>query len=141
MVDNLDISIMDILKKDSRCPFVDIGKKLNVSEGTVRVRVRKLVEDGTISGFTIKTCSKNVKAIVELRVDVNADTEKIAKTIATFEGITDVLEVTGDQDIVAFIDVDSTKNLNETIDKLRQHSGIVSTRTRTILKEHIGGNN
>jgi len=141
MVDNLDISIMNILKKDSRCAYVDIGKKLNVSEGTVRVRVRKLVDDGIITGFTIKTCSKNVKAIVEIRVDVNTDTEKIAKIICEFDGVTDVLEVTGDQDIVAFIDVDSTKVLNETIEKIRQYDGIVSTRTRTILKEHIGGGN
>lgn len=140
MIDNLDKRIITILKKDSRCPFVEIADKLGVSEGTIRSRVHRMVDDGVICGFTIKTSSKNVKALVEVRIDVNTDTEDIANELSGYEGIIEVFEVTGDQDVLAIIDVESSQHLNEIIEKIRRNDNILSTRTRLILKEHFGEN-
>lgn len=140
MTDNLDKKIIDILRKDSRCPFVDIAEQLGVSEGTIRSRVHRMVDEGVIKGFTLKTSSKNVKALVEIRIDVNTDTEEIAKELAEYEGVTEVFEVTGDQDIIAIVDVESSMRLNEIIEKVRHYDSIISTRTRLILKEHFEGN-
>ena len=95
---------------------------------------------GVICGFTIKTSSKNVKALVEVRIDVNTDTEEIANELSSYEGIIEVFEVTGDQDVLAIIDVESSQHLNEIIEKIRRNDNILSTRTRLILKEHFGEN-
>jgi len=138
VIDHLDEKIIEILKKDSRRPFVDIANQLKVSEGTVRSRVRKLVDDGVIKCFTIKTSSKNVKAILEIRIDVNVNTFDIAKEVAMYDGVTEVFEVTGDQDIVAIIDVESSPQLNDIIERVRRFDNIQSTKTRLILKEHFG---
>jgi len=139
MMDDLDERIIEILKKDSRRPFVEIAEQLQVSEGTIRSRVRRMMDDGIIKGFTIRTSSKNVKAMVEIRVDVNTDTDSVAKTLAAQEGVTEVYEVTGDQDIIAIVDVESSQQLNDIIEKARRYDNILSTRTRLILKEHFGG--
>ncbi|AYQ55590.1 AsnC family transcriptional regulator [Methanomethylophilus alvi] len=128
------------MKKDSRCPYVEIAEKLGVSEGTVRSRVHKMTEDGIIRGFTIKTSSKNVKALVEVRIDVNTDTEEIARKLSEYDGVTEVFEVTGDQDIIAIVDVESSQSLNEIIERVRRYDNVLSTRTRLILKEHFGEN-
>lgn len=140
VIDNLDKRILEIMKKDSRCPYVEIAEKLGVSEGTVRSRVHKMTEDGIIRGFTIKTSSKNVKALVEVRIDVNTDTEEIARKLSEYEGVTEVFEVTGDQDIIAIVDVESSQSLNEIIERVRRYDNVLSTRTRLILKEHFGEN-
>ena len=140
MIDNLDKRILEIMKKDSRCPYVEIAEKLGVSEGTVRSRVHKMTEDGIIRGFTIKTSSKNVKALVEVRIDVNTDTEEIARKLSEYDGVTEVFEVTGDQDIIAIVDVESPQSLNEIIERVRRYDNVLSTRTRLILKEHFGEN-
>ncbi len=139
MIDKLDKNILDILKRDSRRPYVEIAETLGVSEGTVRSRVHRMTEEGIIRGFTIKTSSKNVKALVEVKVDVNTDTERIAKELANYDGVTEVLEITGDQDIIAIVDVDSSQNLNELIDRVRKYSNVRSTMTRLILKEYYAG--
>ncbi len=139
MIDNLDKRILEIMKKDSRCPYVEIANQMGVSEGTIRSRVHRMIEDGVIRGFTIKTSSKNVKALVEVRIDVNTDTEEIAKELAKYEGVTEVFEVTGDQDIIAIVDVESSQRLNEIIEQARRFN-VLSTRTRLILKEHFGEN-
>ena len=138
MIDNLDKRILEIMKKDSRCPYVEIADKLGVSEGTVRSRVHRMTEEGIIRGFTIKTSSKNVKALVEVKIDVNTDTEAIARELSTYDGVTEVFEVTGDQDIIAIIDVESSQHLNDIIERVRRYDNILSTRTRLILKEHFG---
>ena len=140
MIDNLDKRILEIMKKDSRCPYVEIAEKLGVSEGTVRSRVHKMTEDGIIRGFTIKTSSKNVKALVEVRIDVNTDTEEIARKLSEYDGVTEVFEVTGDQDKIAIVDVESSQSLNEIIERVRRYDNVLSTRTRLILKEHFGEN-
>jgi Lrp/AsnC family transcriptional regulator, regulator for asnA, asnC and gidA len=138
MIDHLDDKIIEILKKDSRKPFVEIANELEVSEGTIRSRVKKLFEEGIIQAFTIKTSSKNVKALVEVKIDVNVNTSDIADQIASFEGVSEVYEVTGEEDIVAIIDVTSSPQLNEIIERIRRFDNVDSTRTRLILKEHFG---
>ena len=99
-----------------------------------------MVDEGVICGFTIKTSSKNVKALVEVRIDVNTDTEEIANELSSYDGIIEVFEVTGDQDVLAVIDVESSQHLNDIIEKIRRNDNILSTRTRLILKEHFGEN-
>ena len=138
MIDNLDRKIIDILKDDSRRPFVDIADQLGVSEGTVRSRVHRMTDEGVIRGFTIKTSSRNVKALVDIRMDVNTEGEEIANHLSGIPGVTEVYEVTGDQDMVVVVDVDSSQKLNEIVDKIRRFKSILSTRTRLILKEHFG---
>ena len=97
-----------------------------------------MTEDGIIRGFTIKTSSKNVKALVEVRIDVNTDTEEIARKLSEYDGVTEVFEVTGDQDIIAIVDVESSQSLNEIIERVRRYDNVLSTRL--ILKEHFGEN-
>ena len=138
MIDHLDEHIIEILKKDSRKPFVEIADELKVSEGTIRSRVRKLFEEGIIQSFTIKTSSKNVKAIIEVKIDVNVNTSEVANQIAKFDGVSEVFEVTGEEDIVAIIDVTSSPQLNDIIEHIRHFNNVQSTRTRLILKEHFG---
>jgi len=138
MIDHLDEHIIEILKKDSRKPFVEIADELKVSEGTIRSRVRKLFDEGVIQSFTIKTSSKNVKAIIEVKIDVNVNTSEVANQIAKFDGVSEVFEVTGEEDIVAIIDVTSSPQLNDIIERIRHFDNVQSTRTRLILKEHFG---
>ncbi|MDD1773076.1 MAG: Lrp/AsnC family transcriptional regulator [Methanomassiliicoccales archaeon] len=139
MIDHLDEKIIEILKRDSRRPFVDIANQLKVSEGTIRSRVRKLIDDNVVQSFTIKTSGKNVKAIIEIKIDVNVNTSEVAREISKFDGVSDVFEVTGEEDIVAIIDVNSSPQLNDIIEKVRRFDNVQSTRTRLILKEHVGG--
>jgi Lrp/AsnC family transcriptional regulator, regulator for asnA, asnC and gidA len=47
-MDDLDFSILIQLQEDGRKPFTEIAKTLNVTEGTVRNRVSKLLADKTL---------------------------------------------------------------------------------------------
>ena len=64
--DKIDDKILDYLRDDSRESFVEIGKKLKLSESAVRRRVKNLVDRKVIERFTIEMGEIN-SAIDELR--------------------------------------------------------------------------
>lgn len=138
-MDRLDEQIIEVLKKDSRRPSVDIANGLKVTANTIRNRIRKLVDEGIIKSFTIKTSMRNVKALVEIDIDINVNTAEVATEISKYAGVSEVYEVTGEEDIVAVIDVTSSPQLNEIIEKVGGFENVHSTKTRLILKEHFGG--
>lgn len=134
-MDDVDRKILRLLKGDARASFVDLAKVLGTSEGTVRARVKRLQEDGIVRRFTIQTAGSNVKALVEVRIETNIATGKLAGEIAGWDGVERVWEVAGEYDVVVIVDVESTAALNEIIDRIRQFPGTQSTRSRLILKE------
>ena len=133
-MDTMDEEILAILKKDARESYVNIANRLNTSEGTIRGRVKKLVEQGIITRFTIRTKGKNVKALIAVQMDINAENPKWNK-IVEINGVELVYEVSGENDLIAMVDVMSTENLNDIIEEIRS-LGVKSTRTMLILKEH-----
>ena len=47
-MDDIDKTIIKILTKDSRTPNTEIAQKVNLSEGSVRARIDKLISSGAI---------------------------------------------------------------------------------------------
>lgn len=134
-LDNLDWKILDFLKKDARMSYVTIANKLNVSEGMIRQRVKKLIDNNIINRFTTVTASHGLKAIIEVSVEVNVHTTKIANNIKKIEGVENVYEISGNRDIVAIVDVDNSLRLNDVIEAIRSMKNVNNTETKLVLKE------
>jgi DNA-binding Lrp family transcriptional regulator len=133
--DDLDWKILNTLKKDARKPYVSIASNFNVSEGMIRQRVKKLLDAGIIKRFTVVTASHGIKAIIEVGVEVNVHTTKVANQIKEIEGVEYVYEVSGDRDIVTIVDVDNTLKLNDVIEEIRSMKNVSNTETKFVLKE------
>ena len=136
--DKIDEKIIGYLKEDSRGSFVDIGKKLKLSESAVRRRVKNLVDSGTIKKFTLEMGEENTtSAIVLVSVDSTTDTSKVSLRLAKLDGVKTVYEITGQYDITTIITADSISEINNTIDALRKIPGVVDTNTVIILRKVI----
>jgi len=133
--DNLDWKILNILRKDARTPYVTIANSLDVSEGMIRQRVKKLLVGGVIKRFTTVTATHGLKAIIEISVAKNVHTTKIAASIKEIAGIENVYEISGNRDIVAIVDVDNSLKLNDVIEKIRSMKNVENTETKLVLKE------
>lgn len=134
-MDDLDRAILRILKENARESFVHIANDLGTSEGTVRARIKRLVDDGIIRRFTVLTSGANIKALIEVRIATNVDTGKVAQEIAGWDGVERVWEVTGEQDIVVVADATTTTELNDIVERIRHFTEVESTRSRLILRE------
>jgi DNA-binding Lrp family transcriptional regulator len=137
-MDDLDRQILDILRRDSRTPYTEIADEIGVSEGTVRNRVDRLLEEGTIERFTVATRTGNVKAMVEIGVAVDVDTHEIAERMAEWHEVDFVWQVSGEEDIVLVVDATDTEGVNELITQAREQDEVMSTKTRLILDEKLG---
>ena len=136
--DKIDEKIIGYLKEDSRESFVDIGKKLKLSESAVRRRVKNLVDSKTISKFTIEIGEDNViSAIVLVSVDSATDTSKVSLKLAKLDGVKTVYEITGQYDITTIMSASSIAEINNSIDALRKITGVVDTNTVIILRKVI----
>ena len=77
--DKIDDKIIEFLRNDARESFVEIGKKLKLSESAIRRRVKNLVDGGTIERFTVEMGEANTtSAIVLISVDSSTDTSKVS---------------------------------------------------------------
>jgi len=137
-MDDLDRDILAILRRDARTPYTEIADAVGTSEGTVRNRVEQLVESGVIERFTVSTRTGNVKAMVEVSVDVNVETAGLTEKLAEWEKVDFVWQVSGDEDIVVVVDAADTASLNDLITRVREREEIVDTKTRLILDEWLG---
>ena len=137
-MDELDREIVSILRRDARTPYTEIAEEVDISEGTVRNRVERLLEEGVIERFTVATRTGNVKAMIEVEVDVDVDTGAVSEEIAEWEEVDFVWQVSGEEDIVVVVDVADTESVNELIARARGMDDVMSTKTRLILDERLG---
>jgi len=134
--DKVDEKIINFLKEDSRESFVDIGKKLKLSESAVRRRVKNLVDSGTIKRFTVEIGEENAtSAIVLISVDSATDTAKVSEKLTKLEGVKTVYEITGQYDIITIISATNISEINSSIDALRKIPGVIDTNTVIILRK------
>jgi DNA-binding Lrp family transcriptional regulator len=137
-MDELDQEILAILRRDARTPYTEIADRVGTSEGTVRNRVDQLVEDGVIERFTVATRTGNVKAMIEVSVDVNVDTHHVSERVAEWPEVDFVWQVSGEDDMVVVVDAADTARVNELITQARELEEVVNTKTRLILDERVG---
>lgn len=163
-MDRIDSEIIKWLQKDGRTPFTDIAKVLGISEGTVRNRVSKLVEDNVIqivalidraqigSDATVppvvvgETTWVAMTDPVEAGFDVPAmigvsvepkQLERVAEIVAAFPEVSYLIMVSGEFDL--FVEVlckDRAALASFLNQKLHHVPGVSRTQTFITLKTY-----
>ncbi len=133
-MDEIDRRIIQILRQDGRAAYKDIGQKVGLSEGAVRIRIKKLVESGVIKKFTIETgLSEGAKALSLISVNPSVPTSKISAILRETPNIKEVYEVTGEYDIAVMISAADIAQVNECVEKIRKIEGVLNTNTMIVL--------
>jgi Lrp/AsnC family transcriptional regulator for asnA, asnC and gidA len=136
-MDDIDLAILGALQHDGRRPFTDIAQKLGVSEGTVRNRVAKLVNESVLKIVGIvdpASLEYNAPAIIGISVS-EGDVEKIAEEIAAFPEVSYLVMVSGEFDlIVEIICRDRVHLANFLNHHLRRVAGVERTQTFMTLR-------
>ncbi|RJS84848.1 Lrp/AsnC family transcriptional regulator [Candidatus Bathyarchaeota archaeon] len=130
-MDSIDLEILRILKNNARMKYVSIAKKVGLTEGSVRRRIKKLKEEGVIKRFTIETTAE-FEGVVLVETEPTK-TNSVAKKMRKIA--TRVFEISGDYDIAAFIQSYTIEDLNRKIDAIRNLPGVLNTNTLIKLKD------
>jgi len=134
-MDDTDREIIKILKDDGRATYSDIGKKVGLSEGAVRKRIKALTDSGIIRRFTVKVgLTEGAEAITLLSVNPSFPTSDVSKILKKIPNVETVYEITGQYDIAVIISGLNITEVDECLEKIRRLDGVVNTNTMIILR-------
>jgi DNA-binding Lrp family transcriptional regulator len=134
-MDNTDKTIIEILKHDGRATYSNIGKRIGLSEGAVRKRIKTLVDSEVIKRFTVKVgLTDGAEAIALLSVDPSLPTSEVSKALKKFSNVETVYEITGEYDIAVTISGLNITEVNECLEEIRRLKGVANTNTMIVLR-------
>ena len=139
MLNETDRKIISYLQYDGRMPYTAIAAKLDITESTVRRRVKQLAESGKLQIVAIvkpKDLGLDKAAMIGISVKTNRIAE-VADEIAQLPEVTYLFQAAGEFDLFAEVYCRDREHfvsfLNE---KLQQIPDIERTQTIFILKMH-----
>jgi len=134
--DQLDQSLIALLRTNARASVSYLAKELTVSRATVQNRIDKLIQTGAILGFTIRAHQELEQDIVRAVMMIEVIGRSTAQVIQKLRGIPELVKLhttNGKWDLVAEI---ATKNLTE-FDRIlrvvREIDGVIASETSILL--------
>jgi Lrp/AsnC family transcriptional regulator for asnA, asnC and gidA len=115
-LDDKDRRILNLLQENSRTSYIHIADELGVSEATVRYRVKNLIENGVISRFTVLLNPRKIGYPITgiLLVKIAPDHfDEASKQISALDETRQVLQNTGEYNIVAVVKARSLEHLGD----------------------------
>jgi len=131
-VDSIDKDILEELKKDGRKSFKEISDIIKKTEATVRRRVNKMQEDGTIKRFTVEfELDEKPKTSATIKVEPDfKDIKRILVELKKIEEITSIWRLSGDCGLFMKVDIESIEDFNPLIEnQISQIAGIKIVET------------
>ncbi len=136
MMDKLDYQILSHLQEDGRRPFTEIAKALGVTEGTIRKRAAKLIEEDVIRIIGLVDPHKvgfEAPAIIQVTV-TPPHLDEAAKQIESFPEVSYLLMVSGEYDLMVEVRCRDREHLASFIrHKLQQVTGVQRTVSAMVL--------
>ncbi|GAB5399349.1 winged helix-turn-helix transcriptional regulator [Aureisphaera galaxeae] len=140
-LDETDHHILDMLIENTRTPFTDIAKKLQISAGTVHVRVKKMEEAGIIIGSSLTVDYKKLGysfiAYVGVFLQKTSQTQFVLERINEIPFVTVAHVTTGKFNIFCKIRAKDTSHAKEIIYQVDDIEGVTRTETMISLEESI----
>jgi|SRR5699024_12587083 len=140
-LDKLDHQILDILIDDTRTAFTDIAKRLDISAGTVHVRVRKMEEAGIITGSTLNLDYKKLGysfiAYVGIYLRKTSQTKFVIERINEIPNVTVAHVTTGKYNVFCKIRAKNTEHARKIIFQLDDIEGVYRTETMISMEESL----
>ena len=134
--DDLDRRIIAHLRSDGRASLSKIADALGVARGTVQNRLDRLVDTGTILGFTVRVRADrddfNVHAVMMIEV-IGRSTTQVIQRLRGFSEIRALHTTNGNWDLVADICTSSLADFDRVLREVRLIDGVANSETSLLL--------
>jgi len=136
-IDDLDAKIIAILQSDGRISNTEIAKSLEVSEATIRGRIKRLIDDEIIQ---IVAVSNPLKLGFEITGDLYISVEmtkmeKVISEICKFKELWYIVATTGRSNLNAEFVVKDLEGLHDLVyNRISHIDGVQQVETAIIMK-------
>jgi len=146
-MDAIDGDILRELMADARLPYRELGARVGLSANATAARVRRLVADGTIRGFTVLTGPKGrtataaipagLEVFIDARLEPGITPEHFAAARQQLPEILDAVHLTGGYDYLIHAVVADPAALDLLVRRLKRDAGVAQTLTRLAMRGPI----
>jgi Lrp/AsnC family transcriptional regulator for asnA, asnC and gidA len=140
-LDKTDLDIITLLLKNAKTPYKEISKKLNISLGTVHVRLKKLESLKVIKGFSVDIDFEKLgyNLVVFIGLIINGKYhESVVKELLAINELIELHHTTGKYHMLAKLICKNPTQLRDIlITKINSIEGIEKTETTISLAELI----
>ena len=126
-MDKLDLNIIQILSKNSRTPFMQIARKLKVSESTIRKRVSNLEKKEVIKKYSLVVDANKIGFENTALIGIDVLPEKyldVAKKLKEFDEVKFAASTTGDHMFMLEVLTKNDDDLRYVSEKLKNVDGV-----------------
>jgi Lrp/AsnC family transcriptional regulator for asnA, asnC and gidA len=139
-IDDLDRKIIEALKNNGRASNAEIARHLDVTEGTVRSRIKRLTDTGIlrVTGQVDPEVLTNCQVVlIGINVKESRSLEKTVQAIAKLPSVTFAAITSGRYDIIAQVVVHSRDGIIDFLsNSLARIPAVNRTETFLLLKTH-----
>ncbi|MEZ0066601.1 DNA-binding Lrp family transcriptional regulator [Streptacidiphilus sp. MAP12-20] len=141
-LDDTDRRVLELLGRDGRASYAEIGLLVNLSATAVKRRVDRLRERGVVRGFTVvldpDALDWHTEAFVEVFCRERTPPEEILSSLRQFPEVVAAWTVTGDPDALVHLRAADTRHLEAVIERIRREPGVQRSRSTVVLSRLIG---
>ena len=136
-LDEIDFKILEMLKRDARTPFTEVGRDLGISDATVHVRVNKMMDEGIIKRYTTvvdeEALGRKVRGFALINVNPGF-LEAAANQLVENEGVSAVYEIHGPNDLIVKVGAGGLDEMRNLMLKIREIPNVATSELITIYK-------
>ncbi|MHA1982732.1 MAG: Lrp/AsnC family transcriptional regulator [Candidatus Hodarchaeales archaeon] len=138
-LDEIDISILQELQKDSRTSLQELSKRLNQPSSTIHYRLKRLEEQKFIDGFYVKINPEkldiNYLTIILVRAVYESKYyDRIGDQIKKIPGVWACYFILGEWDFVVHCRSKDRQSYLKILDQLMEIKGIERTSSQVVAK-------
>ena len=140
-MDKLDLGIIGILSKNSRTPFMEIARRLKVSESTIRKRVAGLEKKEVIKKYSLVIDTGKIGFDNVALIGIDVAPEKyldVAKKLAELDEVRFAASSTGDHMFMLEVWTRNGEELRALSEKLKGLDGVTRI-CPAIIKDTLKG--
>jgi Lrp/AsnC family leucine-responsive transcriptional regulator len=136
-LDEIDLQILRILQKDGREKLNAIAEEVSLSLPSVRDRLKKIENQGLITGYHAlidhKKIGLDITAFVRINIRGSAYYESLIELIENLEEVQELHSITGDGSHLIKVRTKNTSTLENLLSKIQKCPGLEYTSTSIVL--------
>jgi DNA-binding Lrp family transcriptional regulator len=141
-LDATDAAIVAALQRDGRLSVRALAERAHISRANAYARIARLVEQGTIAGFTVRLDPRRMglgtTAYVGITIDQTA-WRAIAARLRDIPYIEHFALIGGEHDVLALVRAPDNAALRDVVlDRIQDIPGVRSSRTWLVFEEQQG---
>jgi DNA-binding Lrp family transcriptional regulator len=139
-LDELDRRLIAALREDGREPVTTLARRLGVTRATVNSRLKRLLESGTVLGFSVRVREErdpdSIRAIALIEVEGRSTNQAISQ-LRGFPEVRALHTTNGGWDLVAELRTNTLGNFDRLLGQIRSVEGVVNSETSVLLSSAL----